>query len=97
MACRVSSASNLSTLQLLLQLDTAILVPVPRSSASTFQQNVGHGEGGLLSSLPPAAYQLSAAQDEPLPLPLEKGAALTDHTVFPGAAWFVVSHATLSS
>lgn len=82
--------ANLSVLQLLLQLDSwtqLFLSLSPQALPAPLSRSAGHGRG-VLSSLSPAACQLSAAQDEPLPLPLRKRAALTEHTVFPGAAVF---------
>lgn len=64
----------------------------PQALPTPLSRSVGHGRG-LLSSLPPAAYQLSAAQDEPSPFPLGKGAALAEHT-FPRSCcvlWFLIS------
>lgn len=61
----------------------------PQALPAPLSRGVGHGGGfALLPASHPAAHQLSAAQDEPLPPPLWKGAAPTDHTVFPGAAVF---------
>lgn len=82
--------TNLSVLQLLLQLVSwtqLFLSLSPQALPAPLSRSAGHGRG-VLSSLSPAACQLSAAQDEPLPLPLREGAALTEHTVFPGAAVF---------